>query len=35
MVRGKEADYESFFLKLLEWQMLDKIKTYQKRKKKE
>lgn len=27
-VRGKEADYETFFLKILEWQMLDKIKKY-------
>ena len=27
-IKGKEADYESFFLKLLEWQMLDKIKKY-------
>jgi len=30
-VKGKEADYESFFFKLLEWQMLDRIKKYDKR----
>ena len=27
-IKGKEADYEAFFLKILEWQMLDKIKKY-------
>lgn len=27
-VKGKEVDYETFFLKILEWQMLDKIKKY-------
>ncbi len=27
-VTGKESDFETFFLKLLEWQMLDKIKKY-------
>lgn len=27
-IKGKEADYETFFLKILEWQMLDKIKKY-------
>jgi 5-methylcytosine-specific restriction endonuclease McrA len=32
-IKGKEADYESFFLKILEWQMLEKIKKYNKRKK--
>lgn len=31
-VKGKEADYETFFLKILEWQMLDKIKKYNDRK---
>ena len=29
-IKGKEADFEAFFLKLLEWQMLDKIKKYNK-----
>jgi len=29
-VRGKEHDFETFFLKLLEWQMIDKIKEYNK-----
>jgi len=27
-IKGKESDYEGFFLKILEWQMLDKIKKY-------
>ena len=31
-VKGKEAEYETFFLKILEWQMLDKIKKYNDRK---
>lgn len=30
-IKGKEVDYESFFLKLLEIQMLDKIRKYEKR----
>jgi hypothetical protein len=29
-IKGKEADYEGFFLKVLEWQMIDKIKKYDK-----
>ena len=29
-VRGKENDFEYFFMKILEWQMLDKIKEYNK-----
>lgn len=29
-VKGKEHDYEAFFYKLLEWQMLEKIKNYNK-----
>lgn len=29
-IKGKEADYEAFFLKILEWQMLEKIKNYNK-----
>jgi len=33
-IKGKEVDYESFFLKLLEWQMLDKIKKYNENKNK-
>tara|TARA_R110002020_G_scaffold367868_2_gene579771 strand:- start:3172 stop:3363 length:192 start_codon:yes stop_codon:yes gene_type:complete len=28
MVTGKEQDYEAFFYKLLEWQVLDKLKKY-------
>ena len=28
MVSGKEQDYEAFFYKLLEWQVLDKLKKY-------
>jgi len=32
-ITGKEHDFEAFFLKLLEWQVLDKIKEYQKRNK--
>jgi 5-methylcytosine-specific restriction endonuclease McrA len=27
-VKGKEVEYETFFMKILEWQMLDKIKKY-------
>lgn len=27
-IKGKEADFEIFFHKILEWQMLDKIKKY-------
>jgi 5-methylcytosine-specific restriction endonuclease McrA len=27
-IRGKEADYEFFFMKVLEWQMLEKIKKF-------
>lgn len=30
-VKGKEQDYEFFFLKLLEWGMIDKIKDYDKK----
>ena len=29
-IKGKESDYEQFFIKVLEWQMLDKIKKYNK-----
>jgi len=29
-IKGREADYEAYFLKLLEWQMLDKLKRYKK-----
>ena len=29
-ITGKESDYEQFFIKVLEWQMLDKIKKYNK-----
>lgn len=31
-IKGKEEDFESFFFKLLEWQMIDKIKEFEKRK---
>ena len=31
-IKGKEADYEAFFLKILEWQMIAKIKEYNNRK---
>jgi len=31
-VKGKEHDFETFFLKLLEWQMMDKIKKFKKKK---
>ncbi len=34
-VKGKEDDYVPFFLKILEWQMLDKIKEFNKQRKKE
>jgi len=27
-IKGKERDFEQFFIKVLEWQMLDKIKKY-------
>lgn len=27
-VKNKEEDFEGFFMKLLEWQMLDKIKNF-------
>lgn len=30
-VKGKEADFEGFFLKLLEWSCLDKLKKYNKK----
>ena len=33
-IKGKEQDFESFFLKLLEWQMLDKIKEYNEKRRK-
>ena len=31
-IKGKEADYEAFFLKILEWQMIEKIKKFNKKK---
>jgi len=30
-IKGKEHDFEVFFLKVLEWQMLDMIKKYNKK----
>ena len=27
-IKGKERDFKQFFIKVLEWQMLDKIKKY-------
>lgn len=32
MIKGKERDYETLFIKILEWQMLDKIKKFGKKK---
>lgn len=29
-IKGKEHDYEFFFLKILEWKMIDKIKAFDK-----
>lgn len=31
-IRGKEQDYETFFIKILQWQFIDKIKHIIKRK---
>jgi len=31
-IKGKENDFEYFFIKVLEWSMLDKIKNYNKKK---
>lgn len=27
-IKGKEHDYEEFFIKLLEWQVIEKVKKY-------
>lgn len=32
-IKGKEQDFEFFFLKLLEWKLLDQIKEFEKKRK--